>query len=118
MMTEGDARRSVPVSAPANQSSAGMGWPVMGWRSRRILTLGAVALAVSLAACNGVIPSPSREGAQGQMMLDLADVLNQIRDQSAGLQDQIDSLRDVVYQQDTVIRKLALAAGVPVPPVR
>ena len=58
------------------------------------------------------------EASQGQVMMDLADALSQMRDQSAGLQDQLDSLREVVYQQDTVIRKLALAAGIPVPPVR
>ena len=113
MMTEGDATPGVPVSSLTKQSSI-----VAGWRTRRILALGAVTTAVLLAACNGVLPSPSREASQGQMMLDLADALNQIRDQSASLQDQLDSLREVVYQQDTVIRKLAAAAGVPVPPVR
>ncbi|MEP6833125.1 MAG: hypothetical protein ABJB74_07005 [Gemmatimonas sp.] len=83
-----------------------------------MLTLSVVVAAAVLGACNGALPTPSREAAQGQMMLDLSDALNQIRDQSASLQDQMDSLREVVYQQDTVIRKLALAAGVPVPPVR
>ena len=113
MMTEGDATHRVPVSGPSHKSSVSV-----GWRTRRVLALGAFAAAVALGACNGVIPSPSREASQGQVMMDLADALNQMRDQSAGLQDQLDSLREVVYQQDTVIRKLALAAGIPVPPVR
>lgn len=113
MMTEGDATHSVPVSGAPNRSSM----PV-GWRTRRLLALGAFATVVVLGACNGALPSPSRDASQGQMMLDLADALNQMRDQSASLQDQLDSLREVVYQQDTVIRKLALAAGIPVPPVR
>ena len=112
-MTEDDAPHSVPVSGPSHESSVSR-----GWRTRRLQALGAFAAAVVLGACNGVIPSPSREASQGQVMMDLADALNQMRDQSAGLQDQLDSLRDVVYQQDTVIRKLAFAAGVPVPPVR
>lgn len=113
MMTEGDATHSVPVSRPSDKSSV-----FVGWRTRRVLALGALTAAVVLGACNGVIPSPSREASQGQVMMDLADALNQMRDQSAGLQDQLDSLREVVYQQDTIIRKLALAAGIPVPPVR
>lgn len=113
MMTEDDATHSVPVSGQSHKSSA-----LKGWRTRRLLALGAFAFAVVLGACNGGIPSPSRDASQGQVMMDLAEALNQMRDQSAGLQDQLDSLRDVVYQQDTVIRKLAFAAGVPVPPVR
>ena len=113
MRTEGDATDSVPVSGLSRKSSFSM-----GWRTRRVLALGAFAAAVVLGACNGVMPSPSREVSQGQVMMDLADALNQMREQSAGLQDQLDSLREVVYQQDTVVRKLALAAGIPVPPVR
>ena len=113
MMTEGVAAHSVPVSGPSYKSSI-----LVGWRTRRVLALGTFAAAVILGACNGVMPSPSREASQGQVMMDLADALSQMRDQSAGLQDQLDSLRDVVYQQDTIIRKLALAAGIPVPPVR
>lgn len=113
MMTEGNATHEVPASMPTYRVLVRH-----GYRTRRLLALSAVAIAVTLGACNGVLPSPSREASQGQMMMDLTDALNQIRDQSAGLQDQIDSLKEVVYQQDTVIRKLAAAAGVPVPPVR
>ena len=113
MMTEADAAPGVPVSGPTKQSSG-----IVRWRTRRIVAMGGIAVTVLLAACSGALPMPSRDASQGETMLDLADALNQIRDQSASLQDQLDSLRDVVYQQDTVIRKLALAAGVPVPPVR
>lgn len=49
------------------------------------------------------------------MMLDLTEALNAIRDQSASLQDQVDSLRGVIVRQDTVLRQLALAAGIPMP---
>jgi prefoldin subunit 5 len=71
---------------------------------------------VALAACNGALPSPSRDAAQGQNMLDLADALNQIREQSAGLQEQVDSLRGVVLSQDSVIRQLAATAGIAIKP--
>jgi hypothetical protein len=74
-----------------------------------------LALAVLLAGCDGALPSPNRDVSQGQTMLDLAEALNQIRDQGASLQDQVDSLRDVIVRQDTIIRQLALNAGIPMP---
>ncbi len=86
--------------------------PVRSRLRWRILSLLAGAITVATAACNGGLPMPSRDVAQGQSMLDLADALNQIREQSAGLQEQIDSLRDVVARQDTIIRQLALTAGI------
>lgn len=89
-----------------------------GVRRRRVATLALIASATALGACSGVLSTPSQEAATGQMMMDMVDSYNQLRDQSAGMQDQLDSLREVVYQQDTVIRKLAAAAGVPVPPIR
>lgn len=85
-----------------------------GVRSPLVLVIATVA-AVGVAACNAV-PSPTRDVNSGQMMMDITDALNGIRDQSANLQEQVDSLRDVVVRQDTIIRKLALAAGVPIPP--
>ncbi|MGV3707402.1 MAG: hypothetical protein ACO1Q7_01080 [Gemmatimonas sp.] len=87
-------------------------------RRRRVRVLALITSAVILGACSGVLSTPSQEASSGQMMMDMVDALNQVRDQSAGMQDQLDSLREVVYQQDTVIRRLAAAAGVPVPPVR
>lgn len=86
------------------------------WRVRRAAAVGAFASAVVMGACNGVLPAPGADAAQGQVMMDLAETLNQIRDQGAGLQDQVDSLREVVLRQDTIIRQLALTAGVPLPP--
>lgn len=87
-----------------------------GWRRRRAGALAALSLLIGAAACNGVLPTPSRDASQGQMMMDLTEALNQIRDQSAGLQEQLDSLREVVYHQDTIIRQLAQNAGITVPP--
>lgn len=113
MMTERDAAHSVQgVQSPARSARK------LNWRRRRVAALAVLVLSVSAAACNGVLPAPSSEASQGQAMMDLTDVLNQIRDQSAGLQDQVDSLREVVYHQDTIIRQLAQNAGITVPPPR
>lgn len=80
----------------------------------RLALISAIIPVVATAACNA-IPTPSRDVNQGQMMLELTETLNAIRDQSANLQDQVDSLRDVIVRQDTVIRQLALTAGIPMP---
>ncbi|MEP6763328.1 MAG: hypothetical protein ABJB66_03405 [Gemmatimonadaceae bacterium] len=85
-------------------------------RRRRMIALVSGVIAVTTAACNGGLPTPSRDAAQGQTMLDLAEALNQIRDQSASMQDQVDSLREVVAKQDTVIHQLANAAGIVMKP--
>lgn len=82
---------------------------------RRALLLALIIPVVGIAACNGAMPTPGRDVNQGQMMLDLTEALNSIRDQSASLQDQVDSLRDVVVRQDTIIRQLALTAGIQIP---
>ncbi|MEO7363837.1 MAG: hypothetical protein ABI120_26130 [Gemmatimonadaceae bacterium] len=111
MMTERDATHSVREG-----QQPALLLRTRNWRRRRVGALVVLALSVSAAACSGVLPSPSREAAQGQIMMDLTDALNQIRDQSAGLQDQVDSLREVVYHQDTIIRQLAQNAGITVPP--
>ncbi|MBC8089895.1 MAG: hypothetical protein H7Z40_21760 [Phycisphaerae bacterium] len=85
-----------------------------GFRQRSAL-LALVIAVVAAAGCSGAMPTPGRDVNQGQMMLDLTEALNSIRDQSASLQDQVDSLRDVVVRQDTVLRQLALNAGIPMP---
>jgi hypothetical protein len=86
-----------------------------GARRQRLGFLALLLAVVATAGCSGALPSPSRDVNQGQMMLDLTEALNAIRDQSASLQDQVDSLRDVIVRQDTVLRQLALTAGIPMP---
>ena len=39
-----------------------------------------------------------------------------VRAQSAGLQEQVDGLREIIARQDTVIHQLALAAGTAIKP--
>jgi phage shock protein A len=51
-----------------------------------------------------------------QAILDAQDELVSLRNQSADLQGQVDSLRTQVDQQDSLIRVLANLAGVRMPP--
>ncbi len=71
------------------------------------------ALVLPVAAC--VRPDPAADMSAGQSMLDLSDAVNGLRSDNALLQAQIDSLRGEVARQDTVIRRLAGAAGMPMP---
>ena len=76
--------------------------------------LGVLVVLVMLvaAACR---PSPSSEIALGEMVVEMGDVINQVQHDNALLQSQIDSLREIVARQDTMIRRLANAAGMPLP---
>lgn len=49
----------------------------------------------------------------GQALIELSDAINDVRQESAVLQEQIDSLRLVVARQDTLVMRLAAIAGVP-----
>jgi len=49
-----------------------------------------------------------------EQIIQLGDGLNDLRQENAVLQQQVDSLRLFVARQDTVIRQLANLAGVPV----
>ena len=51
-----------------------------------------------------------------QALVELGDALNAVREEQSILQTQVDSLREVVARQDTVLRQVANVAGVPVPP--
>lgn len=110
MMTEVEAADSVqeqPKLSRVSMRASG--------HQRRLGFLALLVAALVSAGCNGALPTPSRDVNQGQMMLDLTEALNAIRDQSASLQDQVDSLRGVIVRQDTVLRQLALNAGIPMP---
>ncbi|HEX5076945.1 MAG TPA: hypothetical protein VFW03_27295 [Gemmatimonadaceae bacterium] len=49
-----------------------------------------------------------------EQIIQLGDGLNDLRQDNAALQQQVDSLRLVVARQDTIIRQLANLAGVSV----
>lgn len=76
---------------------------------RRILV---VALA-SLAACGG--PLTSGDTTLAETLIDMTDALVAVREETALLQVQVDSLREQVARQDTVLRRLASMAGMPLP---
>ena len=69
----------------------------------------ALVLAVICTAC----PATKADIAMGEQTVQIGDGLNDLRQDNAALQQQVDSLRLVVAKQDTVIRQLANLAGVP-----
>ena len=71
----------------------------------------ALALTFACAAC----PASRADVAMSEQIIQLGDGLNDLRQENAVLQQQVDSLRLVVAKQDTVIRQLANLAGVPLP---
>ena len=48
-----------------------------------------------------------------EQIIQLGDGLNDLRQENAALQEQVDSLKLIVARQDTVVRQLANLAGVP-----
>ena len=66
-------------------------------------------LALGLAAC----PASRADIAISEQIIQLGDGLNDLRQENAVLQQQVDSLILVVAKQDTVIRQLANLSGVP-----
>jgi hypothetical protein len=64
---------------------------------------------LACAAC----PASRADVAISEQIIQLGDGINDLRQDNAALQQQVDSLRLVVARQDTVIRQLANLAGVP-----
>jgi len=69
-----------------------------------------------ISGCNGSVPMPSTDVSSGQAMLDLGNALNQLRYETALIQAQVDSLREVVAYQDSLVRQLAAVSNIPVRP--
>lgn len=78
---------------------------------RAALVAAAVLVVAAAAGCQGVTPSTA-EVSTGQLIVELSDALNDIRQDNATLQAQIDSLRTEVARQDTLLTRLAGAAGI------
>jgi hypothetical protein len=73
--------------------------------------------AITLVAMVGCFrPATQQDLYIAQALVDIQDALTEIREGTYELQDRVDSLRLVVAQRDTVIRRLANLAGVAVPP--
>ena len=69
----------------------------------------AVALTLVCAAC----PASRADVAMSEQIIQLGDGLNDLRQDNAALQQQVDSLRAVVAKQDSVIRQIANLSGFP-----
>ena len=64
----------------------------------------------------GCLRNPAADAAAAQAITEIADQLGAMQQDYAELQNQVDSLRVVVARQDTVVRRLANLAGVPMTP--
>jgi hypothetical protein len=76
---------------------------------------GALCLLAGLAGCRQ-LANPLADVELQQSLVDLQDLLTEMRDQTAQLQWQLDSLRDVVARQDSTLRVVANLVGAPLPP--
>ena len=80
----------------------------------RSLRLHHLALAGALLVC-AACRNPQADMLIAEQMRAMGDELNASRQETATMHDQIDSLRIVVAKQDTLLRRLAGMANVPVP---
>jgi uncharacterized caspase-like protein len=81
-------------------------------RRRRV----ALAMTLAAAALAGCLRNPSADAATAEMLAEIGNQLGALNQDNAELQNQVDSLRSVIARQDTVVRRLANLAGVPMPP--
>jgi hypothetical protein len=77
---------------------------------RWLAPLAALVFAGPLSGC---LRNPAADAATAQALTEIADQLGALQQENAALQGQIDSLRAVVARQDTVLRRLANLAGMP-----
>ena len=75
----------------------------------RILRRTVVVGLAALAACRG--PITSGDTTLAETIIDMSDALVSVREETALLQAQVDSLREQVARQDTVLRRLSSMAG-------
>ena len=64
---------------------------------------------VIFGACSG--PVTTGDTTLAETVIDMSDALIAVRDETALLQAQVDSLRDQMARQDTILRRLASMAG-------
>jgi hypothetical protein len=70
-----------------------------------------VVASATLGSCSG--PRISGDTTVAETLIDMSDALLALREETALLQGQVDSLREQMARQDTVLRRLASMAGVP-----
>lgn len=61
-------------------------------------------------ACGGAVTTGDTTLAE--TLIDMSDALVAVREETALLQAQVDSLREQMARQDTVVRRLAAMAGI------
>ena len=76
----------------------------------RILRRTVVVGLAALAGCGG--PVPSGDTTLAETLIEMSDALVSVREETALLQAQMDSLREQVARQDTVLRRLSSMAGI------
>ena len=64
----------------------------------------------AVAACGG--PLTTGDTTLAETVIDMSDALVAVREETALLQAQVDSLREQMARQDTVVRRLAAMAGI------
>lgn len=76
-------------------------------------------LAVMLFASSGLagcdVGQPEALEGIGESVLQLGDAVSALQQENAIIQEQLDSLRNVVAKQDTALRRFANLAGMPLP---
>ena len=80
---------------------------------RRIPWLAALLIGPLAASCKA-LPNAGGDMATTQAVVDIGNMVTQLREENADLQAQIDSLRAAAAYQDTIVRQLAAGAGVTV----
>lgn len=68
---------------------------------------------VMLGGCG--VPRTSGDTTLAETLIEMSDALASVREETALLQAQVDSLREQMARQDTVVRRLASMAGMPLP---
>ncbi|HLV26525.1 MAG TPA: hypothetical protein VKZ41_09445, partial [Gemmatimonadales bacterium] len=76
----------------------------------RLSVLGLIACALFISGCVGGL-SPQAELDAAQSMMELSDAFASIREEQAIMQEEIDSLMQLVARQDSLIRRVADFTG-------
>ena len=97
-----------PAYAPANGTHRSV-------HRRRAPWIALLLLGPLVASCKG-LPSGGGDMSTSQAVIDIGNMVVQLREENADLQAQIDSLRSAAAYQDSIVRQLAAVAGVAVRP--
>jgi septal ring factor EnvC (AmiA/AmiB activator) len=77
---------------------------------------GAAVVLLLTGALSACLRNPAADAATAQALTEIGEQLAALHQENAELQAQVDSLRGAVARQDTVLRRLANLAGMPMAP--